>query len=59
MPPPLIPDAASIADALTKLRRWLIDADWTGDDARADEIRAEIARLEMLASYGETHDLPF
>lgn len=45
--------------ALRQLRRDQADADWNGDTARAEALRAEIARLEMLAAHGETHDLPF
>lgn len=44
---------------LKKLRAALADAEWQGDAAEVDALRAQIARLEMLESYGETHDLPF
>jgi hypothetical protein len=40
---------------LRHLRDLLIEADWNGGDTTA--IRAAIARLEMLQSYGETHDV--
>jgi len=42
---------------LRRLHAELIDADWSGDDTTM--IRAAIARLEMLKSLGETHDLPY
>jgi hypothetical protein len=40
---------------LRRLHAELIDADWNGDDTT--QLRAAIARLEMLQSYGETHDV--
>lgn len=52
-------DGPQIAFTLKRLRAALIDAEWQGDAAEVEGLRAEIARLEMLASYGETHDLPF
>jgi hypothetical protein len=40
---------------LRQLRALLVDADWQGDDTT--QIQAAITRLEMLQSYGETHDV--
>ena len=40
---------------LRQLRADLIEIDWHGGDIAP--IQAAIARLEMLQSYGETHDV--
>jgi hypothetical protein len=48
-----------IWQALKHLRDALIEAEWEGDNGLADGIRRQIQRLEMLQSYGETHDLPY
>ena len=42
---------------LRQLRALLIEADWEGDNGLVDGLRQQIARLEMLQSYGETHDV--
>ena len=51
----MIGEPQSIWRLLRQLCAALIDADWNGDDTST--IRAAIARLEMLQSYGETHDV--
>lgn len=40
---------------LRQLRALLVETDWQGGDI--EPIQAAIARLEMLQSYGETHDV--
>jgi hypothetical protein len=42
---------------LRHLRDLLIEADWNGDAGLAAGLRQQITRLEMLQSYGETHDV--
>lgn len=51
----MISEPQPIWRLLRQLRAALIDADWNGDDTTT--IRAAITRLEMLQSYGETHDV--
>lgn len=46
-----------IWQALKHLRDALIEAEWEGLDSLAAVYRREIVRLEMLQSYGETHDV--
>lgn len=48
-----------IAPALRRLRESLNEARWSGDRKAEEQAAQEIARLEMLARYGETHDMPF
>jgi len=55
MMPCIIIEPQPIWRLLRQLQAALIDADWNGDDTTT--IRAAIARLEMLQSYGETHDV--
>jgi hypothetical protein len=43
--------------ALMHLLAALIDAEWEGDIVLAARLRRDIARLEMLKSLGETHDV--
>jgi hypothetical protein len=40
-----------------RVRRALQDALWDGDVDRAAVLQRELERLEMLQSYGETHDV--
>jgi len=47
----------SILLTITRLRREIQDALWDGDAERAAALSRELARLEMLQSYGETHDV--
>jgi len=44
---------------LKRLRAELNEADWEGDTARADAIRHEMARLELMLSVGTKFDEPF
>jgi hypothetical protein len=46
----------SISLTITRLRRDIQDALWDGDAERAAALSRELARLEMLQSYGETWD---
>jgi hypothetical protein len=52
---PMTSEPKPIWQALKHLRDALIETDWQGDDTTT--IRAAITRLEMLQSYGETHDV--
>jgi hypothetical protein len=47
----------SIELELTQLRRALNDALWDQNVILAFAIQCKIERLELLQSYGETHDL--
>jgi hypothetical protein len=47
----------SIELELTQLRRALNDALWDQNVILAFAIQSKIERLEMLQSYGETHDV--
>jgi len=49
--------ARPILPEITRLRREIQDALWDGDAERAAALSRELARLEMLRSYGETHDV--
>jgi hypothetical protein len=42
---------------LMRVRREIQDALWAGDVDRAAALYRELERLEMLQSYGETHDV--
>ncbi len=44
---------------LARLRKELIDAEWTSDIAREDALRREIARLELMLTVGTHYDEPF
>lgn len=44
---------------LARLRRELIDAEWSYDIAREDNLRREIARLELMIELGTQYDEPF
>jgi len=44
---------------LKRLRAELNEADWEGDATRADAIRHEMARLELMLSVGTHYDEPF
>lgn len=44
---------------LKRLRAELNEADWEGDTTRADAIRHEMARLELMLSVGTHYDEPF
>ena len=41
---------------IMRIRRELDNALWDGDTDRAAILQRELDRLEMLQSYGETHD---
>ena len=41
---------------IMRIRRELDNALWDGDTNRAAVLQRELDRLEMLQSYGETHD---
>jgi hypothetical protein len=49
--------ARPIPLTITRLRREIQDALWNGDAERAAALSRELARLEMLQSYGETWDV--
>ena len=42
---------------IMRVRREIQDALWQGDADRAAALYRELDRLEMLQSYGETHDV--
>ncbi len=42
---------------IMRVRREIQDALWAGDADRAAALYRELERLEMLQSYGETHDV--
>lgn len=42
---------------IMRVRRELDNALWDGDVDRAAVLQRELKRLEMLQSYGETHDV--
>jgi hypothetical protein len=44
---------------LARLRKELIDAEWSYDIAREDALRREIARLELMLELGTQYDEPF
>ena len=48
-----------IDTSLRHAKRLLVDAEWNGDEEAEKSLRREIERLEMLKSYGETHDVPW
>jgi hypothetical protein len=52
----LISVTESIPLTITRLRREIQDALWDSDAERAAALSRELARLEMLQSYGETWD---
>ena len=49
----------SIPLTIARLRREIQDAFWDGDAMRAAALSRELARLEMLQSYGETWDVEY
>jgi len=51
--------ARPIPLTIARLRREIQDALWDGDADRAAALSRELARLEMLQSYGETWDENF
>jgi len=42
---------------IMRVRREIQDALWAGDVDRAAALYRELERLELLQSYGETHDV--
>jgi len=42
---------------IMRVRREMNDAFWDGDNETAQSLCMELQRLEMLQSYGETHDV--
>jgi len=53
MTPCTVIEPRPIWQALKHLRDALVEAEWEGDAG----LRQQITRLEMLQSYGETHDV--
>jgi len=49
--------ARLILPEITRLKRAIDEALWDDDAERAAALSRELARLEMLRSYGETHDV--
>jgi hypothetical protein len=54
---PMTSEPKPIWQAIKHLRDALIEAEWEGDAGLAAGLRQQITRLEMLQSYGETHDV--
>jgi hypothetical protein len=55
----MTPEPKGIAALLRRLRAYLIEAEWVDNKEWAASLRRDIARLEMLQSYGETHDVDY
>jgi hypothetical protein len=51
--------ARPILPEITRLRREIDEALWDDDAERAAALSRELARLELLQSYGETWDVDY
>lgn len=48
-----------IRDYLRNLKAELSEAEWSGDDKRADYLRSEIERVERDIKRGELYEVPW